>query len=156
MKLSYVFGIASAQNPLTMQYRVERYQTQHRISGRANSKFTILTFFHQFTGYETLEELNEIMKVNEAPLLTDEMHFKTQYVSIMLSWLTQNQDHSAFENYGCHCNLSTIGQEHPFVGYRKSTSGAKDEIDWFCAQHKTCHNCLAKQTTTPCNGFFNI
>ena len=71
----------------------------------------------------------------------------------MLSWLTQNQDHSAFENYGCHCNLSTIGQDHPFVGYRKSTSGAKDEIDWFCAQHKTCHHCLAKQTTTPCKGF---
>ena len=128
---------------------------------KPNTEFQVgqiqnLPFFHQFTGYETLEELNEIMKVNEAPLLTDEMHFKTQYVSIMLSWLTQNQDHSAFENYGCHCNLSTIGQEHPFVGYRKSTSGAKDEIDWFCAQHKTCHNCLAKQTTTPCNGFYNI
>ena len=36
MKLNYIFGIACAQNPLTMQYRVERYQTQHRISGKAN------------------------------------------------------------------------------------------------------------------------
>ena len=41
MKLSYVFGIASAQNPLTMQYRVERYQTQHRISGRAKISFIL-------------------------------------------------------------------------------------------------------------------
>ena len=41
MKLSYVFGIASAQNPLTMQYRVERYQTQHRISGRAKTSFVL-------------------------------------------------------------------------------------------------------------------
>ena len=36
MKLNYIFGIACAQNPLTMEYRVERYQTQHRISGKAN------------------------------------------------------------------------------------------------------------------------
>ena len=36
MKLNYIFGIACAQNPLTMEYRVERYQTQHRISGKPN------------------------------------------------------------------------------------------------------------------------
>jgi len=80
----------------------------------------------------------------EAPLLNEDSHFKSNYVSIMLSWIMNENDHSLFQNYGCHCNLDNISKPKPFVGYSKSDTGAKDEIDWFCAQHTTCQACLDK------------
>ena len=38
-------------------------------------------------GFETLEELNQIMTDIEATALTEESHFKTRYFQMMLSWL---------------------------------------------------------------------
>merc|ERR1711935_1081963 len=81
----------------------------------------------------------------EASALSEDSHFKTRYLSMMLSWLMNSQDHTAFADYGCHCKLADVAERKPFVGYTKSASGSKDEIDWFCAQHTTCHQCLATQ-----------
>ena len=129
-------GAATAQSPIAMGFSAPRYRTRYVVKG-----------------YESLEDLNQIMTDIEAPILKDTMHFKTQYMSIMLSWLMNDNNHSIFENYGCHCDLATIFENKPFVGYTKSNSGAKDEIDWFCAQHKTCHACLDLQSNSNWNGF---
>merc|ERR1712021_89076 len=86
----------------------------------------------------------------EASALSADSHFKTCYLSMMLSWLMNSQDHTAFADYGCHCKLADVAERKPFVGYTKSASGSKDEIDWFCAQHTTCHQCLATQMSD-CN-----
>ena len=90
-------------------------------------------------------DLNEMMAEMDASPLTEESHFKTRYLSMMLSWLMERKDHTVFENYGCHCKLNEVAERKPFVGHTKSNSGSKDEIDWFCAQHTTCHQCLATQ-----------
>ena len=133
-----------AQRPLPDGYSVARYRTRYVIKG-------ILTFiwkiFFQiiFQGFETLADLNGIMTEMEASALSADSHFKTRYLSMMLSWLMNSQDHTAFADYGCHCKLADVAERKPFVGYTKSASGSKDEIDWFCAQHTTCHQCLATQ-----------
>ena len=92
-----------------------------------------------------MSDLNQIMKDMQASHLKEDSHFKTRYVSLMLSWLMETKDHESFDQYGCHCDLERVAEAKPFVGYTKSGSGAKDEIDWFCAQHTTCHQCLVNQ-----------
>ena len=132
--------------------RLFQWDTQPLDIGQGNN-YSFNRSFHivlrfSIRGYESLDELNQIMTNIEAPLLNEEMHFKTKYVSIMLSWIMNDLDHSIFTDYGCHCNLNSISRPKPFVGYAKSDTGAKDEIDWFCAQHSTCQACLDKADTS--------
>ena len=142
---------AFGQRPLSAGYTVPRYRTRHVIKG----KFFLveIDIVNDYKGFETLADLNEMMAEMDASPLTEDSHFKTRYISMMLSWLMESKDHTAFENYGCHCKLNEVAERKPFVGYTKSNSGSKDEIDWFCAQHTTCHQCLTTQMNN-WNGVF--
>lgn len=83
-------GLVSGQRPIPDGYQVARYRTRYLIKGTVDCFFFKLIVYF-YPGFESLEELNQIMTDIEATALTEDSHFKTRYFQMMLSWLMESK-----------------------------------------------------------------